>query len=105
VEPFETSLTLFLQVGKSVKKTKFEGELTHSGLRMLFMEKFQYNPGQDDFPTIYVKDPHTNIHYELESLADVQQNAFLSLNVDGINLNQTVRSILKLLSAQLADGN
>ncbi|KAG0035514.1 Bud site selection protein 6 [Podila clonocystis] len=83
VEPVETSLTLFLQVGKSVKKTRFEGgELTHSGLRMLFMEKFQYNPGQDDFPTIYVKDPHTNIHYELESLADVKQNAFLSLNVD-----------------------
>ncbi|KAG0354580.1 Bud site selection protein 6 [Podila minutissima] len=83
VEPVETSLTLYLQVGKSVKKTRFEGgELTHSGLRMLFMEKFQYNPGQDDFPTIYVKDPHTNIHYELESLADVKQNAFLSLNVD-----------------------
>jgi len=50
---------------------------------MVFMEKFQYNPGQEDFPTIYVKDPHTNIHYELESLADVKQNAFLSLNVDG----------------------
>lgn len=83
LDPVETSLTLFLQVGKSVKKTKFEGELTHSGLRMLFMEKFQYNPGQDDFPTIYVKDPHTNIHYELESLEDVRQNAFLSLNVDG----------------------
>ncbi|KAK3844207.1 MAG: actin interacting protein 3-domain-containing protein [Linnemannia gamsii] len=79
----DTGLTLFLQVGKSVKKTKFEGELTLSGLRMLFMEKFQYNPGQEDFPTIYVKDPQTNIHYELESLGDVKQNAFLSLNVDG----------------------
>ncbi|KAG0364051.1 Bud site selection protein 6 [Gamsiella multidivaricata] len=84
IEPVETSLTLFLQVGKSVKKTKFEGDLTLSGLRMLFMEKFQYNPGQDDFPTIYVKDPNTNIHYELESLADVRQNAFLSLNVDDL---------------------
>ncbi|KAF9306916.1 Bud site selection protein 6 [Mortierella antarctica] len=78
----DPSLTLFLQVGKSVKKTRFEGDLTHSSLRMLFMEKFQYNPGQDDFPTIYVKDPQTNIHYELESMADVKQNAFLSLNVD-----------------------
>lgn len=82
--PEETGLTLFLQVGKSVKKSKFEGELTHSGLRMLFMEKFQYNPGQDDFPTIYVKDPNTNIHYELESMEDVRQNAFLSLNVDDL---------------------
>ncbi|KAG0027779.1 Bud site selection protein 6 [Podila clonocystis] len=78
----DPSLTLFLQVGKSVKKTRFEGDMTHSSLRMLFMEKFQYNPGQDDFPTIYVKDPQTNIHYELESMADVKQNAFLSLNVD-----------------------
>ncbi|KAG0023500.1 Bud site selection protein 6 [Entomortierella chlamydospora] len=83
-ESLDQNLTLFLQVGKSVKKTKFEGELTHSGLRMLFMEKFQYNPGQEDFPTIYVKDPNTNIHYELESMADVKQNAFLSLNVDDL---------------------
>ncbi|GJJ77899.1 hypothetical protein EMPS_10258 [Entomortierella parvispora] len=104
VEPVETSLTLFLQVGKSVKKTKFEGELTHSGLRMLFMEKFQYNPGQDDFPTIYVKDPHTNIHYELESLADVQQNAFLSLNVDDLeNIQRKMDQGFAALSKELHD--
>lgn len=104
VEPVETSLTLFLQVGKSVKKTKFEGELTHSGLRMLFMEKFQYNPGQEDFPTIYVKDPQTNIHYELESLVDVKQNAFLSLNVDDLeNIQRRMDQGFASLTKELHD--
>ncbi|KAH7047201.1 actin interacting protein 3-domain-containing protein [Linnemannia elongata] len=99
-----TSLTLFLQVGKSVKKTKFEGELTHSGLRMLFMEKFQYNPGQEDFPTIYVKDPQTNIHYELESLVDVKQNAFLSLNVDDLeNIQRRMDQGFASLTKELHD--
>ncbi|KAK3805994.1 MAG: actin interacting protein 3-domain-containing protein [Linnemannia elongata] len=103
-EPVETSLTLFLQVGKSVKKTKFEGELTHSGLRMLFMEKFQYNPGQEDFPTIYVKDPQTNIHYELESLVDVKQNAFLSLNVDDLeNIQRRMDQGFASLTKELHD--
>ncbi|KAF9191811.1 Bud site selection protein 6 [Haplosporangium sp. Z 767] len=104
VEPIDSGLTLFLQVGKSVKKTKFEGELTHSGLRMLFMEKFQYNPGQEDFPTIYVKDPHTNIHYELESLADVKQNAFLSLNVDDLeNIQRKMDQGFAALTKELYD--
>ncbi|KAF8968668.1 Bud site selection protein 6 [Entomortierella lignicola] len=103
-DPLEQHLTLFLQVGKSVKKTKFEGELTHSGLRMLFMEKFQYNPGQEDFPTIYVKDPNTNIHYELESLADVKQNAFLSLNVDDLeNIQRKMDQGFAALSKELHD--
>ncbi|CAO3572066.1 unnamed protein product [Mortierella alpina] len=103
-EPLETGLTLFLQVGKSVKKTKFEGELTHSALRMLFMEKFQYNPGQEDFPTIYVKDTHTNIHYELESLADVKQNAFLSLNVDDLeNIQRKMDQGFAALTKELSD--
>ncbi|KAG0056527.1 Bud site selection protein 6 [Gryganskiella cystojenkinii] len=104
IEHEEPSLTLFLQVGKSVKKTKFEGELTHSGLRMLFMEKFQYNPGQEDFPIIYVKDPHTNIHYELESLADVQQNAFLSLNVDDLeNIQRKMDQGFAALTKEIHD--
>ncbi|KAF9322033.1 Bud site selection protein 6 [Podila horticola] len=102
IEPVDSSLTLFLQVGKSVKKTRFEGDLTHSGLRMLFMEKFQYNPGQDDFPMIYVKDPQTNIHYELESMADVKQNAFLSLNVDEMeNIQRKMDQGFATLSKEL----
>ncbi|KAG0212043.1 Bud site selection protein 6 [Mortierella sp. GBA30] len=103
-DPLESRLTLFLQVGKSVKKTRFEGELTHSGLRMLFMEKFQYNPGQEDFPTIYVKDPHTHIHYELESLADVKENAFLSLNVDDLeNIQRKMDQGFAALTKEIHD--
>ncbi|KAG0055952.1 Bud site selection protein 6 [Gryganskiella cystojenkinii] len=75
-----------------------------TGLRMIFMEKFQYNPGQEDFPTIYVKDPQTNIHYELESLADVKQNAFLSLNVDDLeNIQRKMDQGFATLTKELSD--
>ncbi|KAF9420060.1 Bud site selection protein 6 [Podila epigama] len=71
---------------------------------MLFMEKFQYNPGQDDFPTIYVKDPQTNIHYELESMSDVRQNAFLSLNVDEMeNIQRKMDQGFAALSKELSE--
>lgn len=50
---------------------------------MLFIEKFQYNPGLDDFPNIYIKDPQVGILYELEDLGEVKNNSVLALNVEG----------------------
>lgn len=51
---------------------------------MLFIEKFQYNPGMDDFPNIYIKDPYTGVLYELEDLSEVINNSVLALNIEGI---------------------
>ncbi|RHZ75741.1 hypothetical protein Glove_209g164 [Diversispora epigaea] len=74
-------LTLYLQLGKDVKKIQYDGNISIPALRMLFIEKFQYNPGMDDFPNIYIKDPQIGILYELEDLEEVKNNSILSLNV------------------------
>lgn len=51
---------------------------------MLFIEKFQYNPGMDDFPNIYIKDPYSRVLYELEDLSEVKDNSVLALNIEGM---------------------
>lgn len=75
--------TLFLQLGKDVKKTHFEGQVTIPALRMLFVERFAYTPGTGDFPGIYIREPTSGVQYELEDLSEVHNHSLLSLNVEG----------------------
>lgn len=53
--------------------------LSIARLRMLFIDKFGYSPGKDDFPPIYVKDPKSGVDYELEESELMQVN---TLGVD-----------------------
>ena len=76
------SITVFLQVGLEVKKAKMDPGLTLSSLRMLFVDKFAYNPGQEDFPAIYIRDPSSGVQYELEDTDEVKDNCLLSLNIE-----------------------
>jgi len=76
------SITVFLQVGREVKKAKMEPGLTFSSLRMLFVDKFAYNPGQEDFPAIYIRDPSSGVQYELEDTDEVKDKCLLSLNIE-----------------------
>ncbi|KAK6351762.1 Bud site selection protein 6 [Orbilia javanica] len=79
-------LTLFLQLGRSVKKVLIhEGvdDLSINSLRLLFISKFSYNPPSgDDFPEIYVHDPHSGIRYELEDMHDIKDRSVLCLNIE-----------------------
>ncbi|RVD81225.1 uncharacterized protein DFL_009099 [Arthrobotrys flagrans] len=79
-------LTLFLQLGRSVKKVVIhEGvdDLSINSLRLLFISKFSYNPPSgDDFPEIYVHDPHSGIRYELEDMHDIKDRSVLCLNIE-----------------------
>ncbi|KAK4050371.1 Bud site selection protein 6 [Microbotryomycetes sp. JL201] len=78
-------ISIFLQIGRDVKKVKLAsppGEI--SNLKLLFVEKFQYNPGQQDFPLIYVRDRDAGVYYELEDLSDVRNGSVLSLNIDTV---------------------
>lgn len=59
-----------------------EPGLTFGSLRMLFVDKFAYNPGQEDFPAIYIRDPSSGVQYELEDMDEVKQNSLLSLNIE-----------------------
>lgn len=78
----EFPLSIYLQIERNVKKVKLEEMPTIAKLRVLFIEKFQYNPGLDDFPAIYLRDSKVGVEYELEDLAEVKEGSLLSLNID-----------------------
>ncbi|KAF3924245.1 hypothetical protein ABW21_db0204277 [Orbilia brochopaga] len=79
-------LTLFLQLGRSVKKTVIqEGveDLSINTLRLLFISKFSYNPPSgDDFPEIYLQDTMSGVRYELEDVHDIKDRSVLCLNIE-----------------------
>ena len=76
------SITVFLQVGREVKKATMEPGLSFPSLRMLFVDKFAYNPGQEVFPAIYIRDPSSGVQYELEDTDEVNDRCLLSLNIE-----------------------
>jgi hypothetical protein len=49
---------------------------------MLFVDRFAYNPGQEDFPAIYIRDPSSGVQYELEDPDEVNDKCLLSLNIE-----------------------
>lgn len=75
-------ITVFLQLGREVKKVSIERGVSVSSLRMLFVDKFSYSPGQDNFPDIYIRDPSSGVMYELEDVDEVKDRCLLSLNID-----------------------
>lgn len=75
-------LTVFLQVGREVKKALIEPGMTQSSLKLLFVDKFSYNPGQDNFPAIYIRDPSSGVQYELEDMDEIKDRCLLSLNIE-----------------------
>ncbi|KAG1490848.1 hypothetical protein G6F46_010834 [Rhizopus delemar] len=81
-EQKEQGLTLFLQIGKQVKKTVYQGELSIPAINMLFVEKFNYTSRQNDFPNVYIRDPVIGVSYELTDLSEVKNKSVLSLNID-----------------------
>ncbi|EKM81855.1 hypothetical protein AGABI1DRAFT_98457 [Agaricus bisporus var. burnettii JB137-S8] len=76
---------VFLQLGREVKKIYVEPGLSFSGLRMLFVDKFAYNPGLENFPAIYIRDPSSGVQYELEDVDEVKEKCLLSLNIEPLD--------------------
>lgn len=84
ISPASTSGTasVFLQVGRTVKKASLELPVTLSALRLLFMERFEYDPGMEDFPDVYLRDNRTGVQFELEDMEDLREGCVLSLNIE-----------------------
>ncbi|KAN0061507.1 Bud site selection protein 6 [Thecaphora frezii] len=86
-------LHVYVQLGRQTRKASLELDLTNAStrgitiarLRMLFIDKFAYSPGMDDFPTIYIKDPVSGVSYELENLDDLQEGCLLTLNIEPLD--------------------
>ena len=80
--PSSRERTVYLQLGRDVKRAKLEGEPTIASLRLLFIDRFAYNPGLSDFPAIYVRDSSHGVQYELEDMAEIRDGTVLSLNIE-----------------------
>ena len=77
-----TNITVFLQVLRQVKKVTMEPPQSFGALRVLFVDKFAYSPGQGNFPAIYIRDPSSGVQYELEDVSEVKDKCLLSLNIE-----------------------
>ena len=79
-------MSIFIQLGRETKKAVLEPDQLPpdvASLRVLFTDKFAYNPGLEDFPSIYIRDPASGVEYELEDMSEVRPGVLLSLNIEG----------------------
>lgn len=80
-----TGMGLFLRLGNSTKRVRSDSaDININSLRLLFISTFNYSPGGDDFPSIYIRDSATGVEYELEEshLGDVHEGSMLVLHED-----------------------
>ena len=80
--PVSGSMSIFLQIGRQVRKARLELPVTMSSLRLLFMERFEYDPGMENFPDVYTRDNRTGVQFELESMEDLSEGCVLSLDIE-----------------------
>ncbi|KAF8909376.1 actin interacting protein 3-domain-containing protein [Gymnopilus junonius] len=80
-----SKITIFLQLGREVKKVVIDRAISFASLRVLFVDKFSYNPGLDNFPAIYIRDPASGVQYELEDTDDVKEKCLISLNIEPLD--------------------
>jgi Actin interacting protein 3 len=80
-------IPVFLQLGSAVRKTLVSlTDMTLQSLRLLFVEKFQFNPGAEAFPDILVTDRETGVRYILEEgVQDIVEGTMFTLDVEGIS--------------------
>ncbi|KAJ3571826.1 hypothetical protein NP233_g3501 [Leucocoprinus birnbaumii] len=97
-------ITVFLQLGREVKKVAIEPGYSFAGLRMLFVDKFAYNPGLENFPAIYIRDPSSGVQYELEDVDEVKEKCLLSLNIEPLDqIKQHIDTQISSLHQDIKD--
>ncbi|KAG7444395.1 AIP3-domain-containing protein [Guyanagaster necrorhizus] len=103
-EPETSKLTVFLQLGREVKKATIEPGMSFSSLRVLFVDRFSYNPGLDNFPAIYIRDPSSGVQYELEDMDEVKEKCLLSLNIEPLDqIKQHIDTQISTLSQDIKE--
>ncbi|KAG8991025.1 Bud site selection protein 6 [Tulasnella sp. 427] len=98
--------TVFLQVGRHVKKVTIDPDtpLSFASLRVLFVDKFAYNPGQDNFPAIYIRDANSGVQYEMEDIEEVKDGCLLSLNIEPLDqVKQHIDLQMTALTSEIKD--
>ncbi|KAJ6591629.1 actin interacting protein 3-domain-containing protein [Mycena vulgaris] len=96
--------TVFLQLGREVKKVTIDHGLSFPSLRVLFVDKFSYNPGLENFPAIYIRDPSSGVQYELEDMEEVKEKCLLSLNIEPLDqIKQHIDTQISNLSQDIKE--
>ncbi|KAJ7876793.1 bud site selection protein 6 [Mycena leptocephala] len=106
VEPTQdpSRFTVFLQLGREVKKVTIDHGLSFPSLRVLFVDKFSYNPGLENFPAIYIRDPSSGVQYELEDMEEVKEKCLLSLNIEPLDqIKQHIDAQISNLSQDIKE--
>ncbi|KAG8911031.1 Bud site selection protein 6 [Tulasnella sp. 417] len=104
--PTPQPMTIFLQVGRHVKKVTVDPDspLSFASLRVLFVDKFAYNPGQDNFPAIYIRDANSGVQYEMEDIDEVKNGCLLSLNIEPLDqVKQHIDLQMAALTGEIKD--
>ncbi|KAJ7091320.1 actin interacting protein 3-domain-containing protein [Mycena belliarum] len=97
-------VTVFLQLGREVKKVTIDQGLSFPSLRVLFVDKFSYNPGLENFPAIYIRDPSSGVQYELEDMEEVKDKCLLSLNIEPLDqIKQHIDAQMSNLSQDIKE--
>lgn len=61
--------TIFLKIGDKTKRCCLQLPTSMQELKLLFVEKFAYSPGEESFPDLYLRDPKFSVFYELDEQA------------------------------------
>ncbi|WVQ76409.1 hypothetical protein IAR50_006075 [Cryptococcus sp. DSM 104548] len=77
-------LPVFLQIGRKTKKQTLDLPITLEQLKLVFMERFEYDPGKEDFPDVYIRDKD-GMEYELEGIEDLREGCTLCLNIEPLD--------------------
>lgn len=98
----ETVYTLFMTMDGKTKKCTSTRPKNINSLKLLFVEKFAYSPGGEDFPSLYMKDPKFNVYYELEEqgLGDLCDGCVIELRRNG---NDPVSNKISEVMRELKD--
>ncbi|KAF9234986.1 actin interacting protein 3-domain-containing protein [Melanogaster broomeanus] len=92
----QTSFSVFLQVGREVKKVTIEPGLNIATLRMFFVDKTSQ--------PIYIRDPSSGVQYELEDIEEVKEKCLLSLNIEPLDqIKQHIDTQISTLSNDLKE--
>ncbi|KAK9351504.1 actin interacting protein 3-domain-containing protein [Lipomyces doorenjongii] len=82
------TLPIFIQLGRQVKKAVLDkSDISIASIRLLFVERFSYSPGAENFPDLYIQDKEAGVRYELEesTICDISAGSVVSLNIEPVD--------------------
>ncbi|KAK9386923.1 actin interacting protein 3-domain-containing protein [Lipomyces mesembrius] len=85
------TLPIFIQLGRQVKKAVLDkSDISIASIRLLFIERFSYSPGAENFPDLYIQDKEAGVRYELEesTICDISAGSVVSLNIEPVDVGR-----------------